>query len=242
MLELKNVKTIYHTKEKVDVIALDNINLSFPNNGLIFILGPSGSGKTTLLNLLGGIDQSTEGKILYDGKNLLELSMEDYRRNIVSFVFQEFNLIPNLNVYDNISLVTSKNEKNEKDKLVEDILLRLGLDGYQKRRIQELSGGQKQRISIARTIFKDSEILAFDDSFSALDYKTDYLVRKSIKENLSDRTIIIVAQRIGTIKNADKIIVLDDGRISGIGTHEELIKNNPVYKEIALSQLSKEEL
>ena len=104
------------------------------------------------------------------------------------------------------------------------------------------SGGQKQRISIARTIFKDSEILAFDDSFSALDYKTDYLVRKSIKENLSDRTIIIVAQRIGTIKNADKIIVLDDGRISGIGTHEELIKNNPVYKEIALSQLSKEEL
>ena len=116
MLELKNVKKIYHTKEKVDVIALDNINLSFPNNGLIFILGPSGSGKTTLLNLLGGIDQSTEGKILYDGKNLLELSMEDYRRNIVSFVFQEFNLIPNLNVYDNISLVTSKNEKNEKDK------------------------------------------------------------------------------------------------------------------------------
>ena len=146
MLELKNVKKIYHTKEKVDVIALDNINLSLPNNGLIFILGPSGSGKTTLLNLLGGIDQSTEGKILYDGKNLLELSMEDYRRNIVSFVFQEFNLIPNLNVYDNISLVTSKNEKNEKDKLVEDILLRLGLDGYQKRRIQELSGGQKQRI------------------------------------------------------------------------------------------------
>ena len=191
MLELKNVKKIYHTKEKVDVIALDNINLSFPNNGLIFILGPSGSGKTTLLNLLGGIDQSTEGKIFYDGKNLLELSMEDYRRNIVSFVFQEFNLIPNLNVYDNISLVTSKNEKNEKDKLVEDILLRLGLDGYQKRRIQELSGGQKQRIAIGRALAKGCKILLCDEPTGNLDSKSSKEIFEILK-NISKEKLVIV--------------------------------------------------
>ena len=104
------------------------------------------------------------------------------------------------------------------------------------------SGGQKQRLSIARAIYKDAEILIFDDSFSALDYKTDMLVRKGIKENLKNKTIFIVAQRIGTIRNADKIFVLDGGKIVGEGRHEELLKSCPVYKEIALSQLSKEEL
>ena len=104
------------------------------------------------------------------------------------------------------------------------------------------SGGQKQRLSIARAVYKDAEIIIFDDSFSALDYKTDMVVRKKIKENLKDKTVIIVAQRIGTIKNADKILVLDNGRIVGSGRHEELLESCPVYKEIALSQLSKEEL
>ena len=104
------------------------------------------------------------------------------------------------------------------------------------------SGGQKQRLSIARAVFKNAEIMIFDDTFSALDYKTDMLVRKALKENLSDTTVIIVAQRIGTIKNADRILVLSDGKTAGIGTHEELLKNCPVYREIALSQLSEEEL
>ena len=104
------------------------------------------------------------------------------------------------------------------------------------------SGGQKQRLSIARAVFSNTEIMIFDDTFSALDYKTDMLVRKSLKENLSDTTVIIVAQRIGTIKNADKILVLHDGKAVGMGTHEELIENCAVYKEIALSQLSEEEL
>ena len=225
MLELKNVKKIYHTKEKVDVIALDNINLSFPNNGLIFILGPSGSGKTTLLNLLGGIDQSTEGKILYDGKNLLELSMEDYRRNIVSFVFQEFNLIPNLNVYDNISLVTSKNEKNEKDKLVEDILLRLGLDGYQKRRIQELSGGQKQRIAIGRALAKGCKILLCDEPTGNLDSKSSKEIFEILK-NISKEKLVIVNSHNEELAQeySDRIISIRDGKI------ENDIKKNEIEK------------
>jgi len=104
------------------------------------------------------------------------------------------------------------------------------------------SGGQKQRISIARAIYKDAEIIIFDDTFSALDYKTDMLIRKQIKEKLKDKTVIIVAQRIGTIKNADQIVVLDEGKIVGIGKHETLLNSCSVYQEIALSQLTKEEL
>ena len=104
------------------------------------------------------------------------------------------------------------------------------------------SGGQKQRLSIARAVFKDSGIMIFDDTFSALDYKTDMLVRKKLREQLSETTVIIVAQRIGTIRNADKILVLHDGVAAGLGTHDELLKNCPIYKEIALSQLSEEEL
>ena len=105
-----------------------------------------------------------------------------------------------------------------------------------------LSGGQKQRISIARAIARDPEIYIFDDSFSALDYKTDAVLRSELKKHTQDATILIVAQRIGTIKNADKIVVLDSGEMVGVGTHEELLKNCPIYQEIALSQLSKEEL
>ena len=104
------------------------------------------------------------------------------------------------------------------------------------------SGGQKQRLSIARTLYKNSNILVFDDTFSALDFKTDMLVRKGINDEYKDKTIIIIAQRIGTIKNADKIIVLNDGKIDSIGTHEELINKSELYKDIALSQLEKEEL
>ena len=105
-----------------------------------------------------------------------------------------------------------------------------------------VSGGQKQRLSIARAIAKDPEILVFDDSFSALDFKTDKNLREALKEKTQDKTVIIVAQRINTILNADQIVVLDDGKVVGIGTHEELIKNNETYREIALSQLSEEEL
>ena len=117
-----------------------------------------------------------------------------------------------------------------------------GLDAVIDQGGKNVSGGQKQRISIARAIARNPEILIFDDSFSALDYKTDKMLRNAIKEKLSNTTCLIVAQRIGTIKNADKIIVLDEGRIVGEGTHDELMKNCSVYKEIALSQLSKEEL
>ena len=135
MLELKNVSKIYQTKEE-KVFALNHINLSFKDNGLVFILGQSGSGKTTMLNVLGGIDSMTEGEVLYDGNSLSSLSLEEYRRDIISFVFQEYNLLPKFNVYENLALVISSKEKEEKDKLVKDIISKIGLEGYENRMVR----------------------------------------------------------------------------------------------------------
>ena len=191
---------------------------------------------------------ASKGEILVDGINVKDYK-EEYLRNKISIANQKAVLFKG-DVKENITYGFSNIDDNDPKiaKAIEiahtDFINEIenGIHHNVSQGGTNFSGGQKQRISIARAIFKDSEILAFDDSFSALDYKTDYLVRKSIKDNLKDKTIIIIAQRIGTIKNADKIIVLDNGEISGIGTHDELINNNSVYKEIALSQLSKEEL
>lgn len=244
-IEFKNVSFSYSND---DHYTLSDLNFKINKGETVAIIGATGSGKSTVLKLLNRYYDVTKGEILVDGVNVKDYK-EELLRNKIAIANQKAVLFKG-DVKENITYgfkdISDDDPKiNKSIEIAHADFINEIEDGIHHSVSQggtNFSGGQKQRISIARTIFKDSEILAFDDSFSALDYKTDYLVRKSIKENLSDRTIIIVAQRIGTIKNADKIIVLDDGRISGIGTHEELIKNNPVYKEIALSQLSKEEL
>ena len=137
---------------------------------MVVLLGPSGSGKTTLLNILGGIDSVTEGTISYNGSIINNINVCEYRRNICSFVFQEYNLLSNLNVRDNISLITDCNNK-DKEKLVSDILEKIGLSGYEKRNINELSGGQKQRIAIGRALAKGSKVLLCDEPTGNLDSK-----------------------------------------------------------------------
>ena len=183
---------------------------------------------------------------MVDGVNVKNYKIEDLQEK-VSIVSQKAvlfkgdiksNIMYGSNVIDEQKVI--KALKMAKAEFVFD--LEKGIDSEVAQGGTNFSGGQKQRLSIARAIYKDSEIIIFDDSFSALDYKTDMEVRQNIKANLSDRTIIIVAQRIGTIKNADKILVLDEGRVVGEGRHEELLEKCPLYKEIALSQLSKEEL
>lgn len=244
-IEFKNVSFSYSND---DHYTLSDLNFKINKGETVAIIGATGSGKSTVLKLLNRYYDVTKGEILVDGVNVKDYK-EELLRNKIAIANQKAVLFKG-DVKENITYgfkdISDDDPKiNKSIEIAHADFINEIEDGIHHSVSQggtNFSGGQKQRISIARTIFKDSEILAFDDSFSALDYKTDYLVRKSIKENLSDRTIIIVAQRIGTIKTADKIIVLDDGRISGIGTHEELIKNNPVYKEIALSQLSKEEL
>ena len=188
------------------------------------------------------------GNIKVDGYDIKEYKLNDLRKRY-SLATQKAMLFKGT-IKENIALGVEENSisKDRFDKsidiascnFIEDLELKENSEVAQGG--SNFSGGQKQRISIARTLYKDSEIMIFDDTFSALDYKTDFNVRKKIKENLVDKTVIIIAQRIGTIKNADKIVVMKDGKIDAIGKHEDLLNTSKVYQEIALSQLSKEEL
>lgn len=225
------------------------VNFSAKQGEIIAIIGATGSGKTTLIDLIPRFYDVTGGSVLVDGMDVREYDSKELNKKI-AVVSQKAVLFKG-DVKHNITYGCEEDIDINDEKLAKAISisqsnfineLNNGVESPVSQGGTNFSGGQKQRLSIARAIFKDAEIIIFDDSFSALDYKTDMLVRKGVKENLSDKTIIIVAQRIGTIRNADKILVLDGGKVVGQGTHEELIANCPVYKEIALSQLSKEEL
>ena len=240
MLELKNVSKIYQTKEE-KIFALDHINLSFKDNGLVFILGQSGSGKTTMLNVLGGIDSMTEGEVLYDGNSLSSLSLEEYRRDIISFVFQEYNLLPKLNVYENLALVISSKEKEEKDKLVKDILSKIGLEGYENRRVNELSGGQKQRIAIGRALAKNSKILLCDEPTGNLDSNTSKDIIELLKVISKEKLVIIVSHNEELANSfADRIVHIKDGKVDNDeeihdladNLNQEIKKNTMSFKTI----------
>lgn len=225
---------------------LENISFKANKGETIAFIGSTGSGKSTLINLVPRFYDVTEGEVLIDGINVKEYKLEKLY-NKLGYVSQKaviFNGSVNYNVAfgENgkkkdvkraVEIAKAKDFVEEMDEKYNSMLSQGGTN---------ISGGQKQRISIARAIAREPEIFIFDDSFSALDYKTDLELRKALKKNIKDATCLIVAQRIGTIMHADKIIVLDNGKCVGMGTHEELLKTCDVYKEIALSQISKEEL
>ncbi len=225
-------------------------DLSFKVKGgeTIAFIGSTGSGKSTVINLVPRFYDVTEGEILIDGINIKDYKLRSLHEKI-GYIPQKAVMF-NGSVEYNVSY-GSKGKVDEK-KVKEAVKVAQGKDFVEdmedkyKSNIAQggtnISGGQKQRLSIARAIYKNPEIYIFDDSFSALDYKTDYKLRTELKKYTKNATILIVAQRIGTILNADKIVVLDEGNCVGIGTHKELMKNCKVYQEIAYSQLSKEEL
>ena len=225
---------------------LENISFKANKGETVAFIGSTGSGKSTLINLVPRFYDVTEGEVLVDGKNIKDYKLEKLY-NKLGYVSQKA-VIFNGSVKYNVAFGENGKKKDVKNAIkiakAEDFVLNMD-DKYDSLLSQggtNISGGQKQRISIARAIARDPEIYIFDDSFSALDYKTDLELRKALKNNVKDATCLIVAQRIGTIMHADKIVVLDEGKCVGIGTHEELLKNCPVYKEIALSQISEEEL
>lgn len=216
MIRLQNVTKIYQTKAKNDVKALSNVNLTFENTGLIFILGASGSGKTTLLNIIGGLDQPTEGKLIVDETKVLgkDLSLEQYRQNYIGFVFQEYNLLDDLNVFDNVSLSVSYSSKEERKKAVETVLRKVVLSGYEKRRISELSGGQKQRVAIARALAKNSQILLCDEPTGNLDSETGKEIFDLLSEISKEKLVIVVSHNEEMAeKYADRILKISDGSI-----------------------------
>ena len=243
-IEFKNVSFMYNDAEEY---VLKDISFKVKRGETVAFIGSTGSGKSTLINLIPRFYDVTKGEILIDGINIKDYR-EDYLRSKIGYVSQKA-IIFSGTVESNIKFGKKKINTNKVKEAIkvaeaEDFVLKMD-NTYESKLSQSgtnISGGQKQRLSIARAIAKDPEIYIFDDAFSALDYKTDSLLRKNLKEYAKDATVLIVAQRIGTIMNADKIIVLDEGKCVGIGTHKELLKNCKVYKEIALSQLSKEEL
>lgn len=226
---------------------LKNIDFDVKRGELVAVIGGTGSGKSTLINMLPRFYDPTEGKIQIDGRSLHEYSREDLRAKI-GFVPQKSVLFSgtiedNLRygkkdaTYDEIRTALDISQASEfVDKLDDGINSVLSQGGA------NLSGGQKQRLSIARALIRKSDVYVFDDSFSALDYKTSSNLKNSIKNQLKDSTAIIVAQRITSIMDCDKIIVLEEGKIDSIGTHKELLQNSIVYQEIVSSQLSKEEI
>ena len=245
-VEFKNVSFKY---PDADEYILKNISFTANKGETVAFIGSTGSGKSTLINLIPRFYDVTDGEILINGVNVKDYD-EEYLHNVIGYVPQKAVMFSG-SVESNITYGKSKNKVTKK-KIEEALKVSQAyefvskLDKKEKAHIASggtnVSGGQKQRLSIARVIARDPEIYIFDDSFSALDYKTDITLRRELKEYTGNATNLIVAQRIGTILNADKIVVLEKGNCVGIGTHKQLMKSCDVYKEIALSQVTKEEL
>lgn len=242
-IEFRNVSFRYPNSSE-DVIS--NISFKADRGETVAFIGSTGCGKTTLVNLAIRAYDTTKGTILIDGEDIRNYKKDELALKI-GYVPQKAELLSG-KLSDNVNF--GDNNANE-DEVIQALKIAQcenfinADDGWINKHISQngsnLSGGQKQRVSIARAIARKSDIYIFDDSFSALDFKTDRLLRKNVKENLKDRTLLIIAQRIGTIIDADKIIVLDNGKIVGQGTHHELLNNCHVYMEMAQSQLREED-
>ena len=246
-VEFRNVSFKY---PEADDYVLKNISFKVNKGQTIAFIGSTGSGKSTLINLVPRFYDATEGEVLVDGVNVKEYTIESLN-NKLGYVPQKAVMFTGT-VNSNVSYGENGKGNITEEKVKEAVKVAQGKDFVEKMENQydahiarggtNVSGGQKQRLAIARAIARDPEIYIFDDSFSALDYKTDATLRKELKKYTKDATSMIVAQRIGTIIHADTIVVLDEGECVGIGTHKELLETCEVYKEIALSQLSEEEL
>ena len=243
-LEFKNVSFKYPDG---DEYVLENLNFKVPKGSTLAIIGSTGSGKSTIVKLTDRFFDVTEGSILVNGVDVKDLSFETLRHEI-GMVPQKGMLFSgtiesNLK-FGNDSLSKEEMEKSLKVACAYDFVMEKseGLQYPINQGGTNVSGGQRQRLCIARAVAMNPDIYVFDDSFSALDYKTDASVRKNLNKYCESATKIIVAQRVATVMNADQILVLDEGKVAGLGTHEYLYKNCKVYKEIALSQLSEEEL
>ena len=243
-VEFRNVS--FHYPDATDDIISD-INFKANKGEMVAFIGATGSGKTTLINLIPRFYDVTGGEVLVDGVNVKKYKLSELRKKIgyapqKALLFSgtiEENVCYGADTPDSERLneaLEISQAKEFVEKLTDNVKSKISQGAV------NVSGGQKQRLSIARSLYNKPEILIFDDSFSALDYRTDKILRKELRERSKGSTSLIVAQRIGTIMEADLIIVLEEGRVVGQGKHKELLKSCPIYKEIAMSQLSEEEL
>ena len=242
-IEFKDVAYNYGGSEN----AVEHISFTASPGETVAIIGPTGSGKSTVINLIPRLTDASEGAVMIDGKNVREYNIDDLRHNI-GFVPQK-NILFSGTIASNLRMGDENATEEQLHKAAEiaqaEEFIAEKPEGINDPIAQggaNVSGGQKQRLAIARALVKRAPIYVFDDSFSALDFKTDAALRKAFAENMKDSTVIIVAQRVGTIMNADRIIVLDEGKIVGMGTHKQLLEECEVYRQIAKSQLSEEDL
>lgn len=246
-IEFRHVSFRYPDAEKN---VLEDISFKAHKGETVALIGSTGCGKSTVVNLIPRFYDATEGEVLVDGMNVKSYTQQALR-NRIGYVSQKATLFTGT-IAENVAYGNNGEASPDRQAVIDAVHTAQAdefvenmtddYDGYVAQGGSNLSGGQKQRLSIARAICRNPEILIFDDSFSALDYRTDRVLRKALDEKCKNVTRLIVAQRIGTIRDADKIIVLDEGRIAGMGKHDELMKNCEVYRQIAFSQLSKEEL
>ena len=245
-VEFKNVSFKYPDAEEY---VIENVSFKAKKGDTVAFIGSTGSGKSTLINLVPRFYDVTDGEVLVDGQNVKDYALSELHRKL-GYVPQRGVLFSGT-VENNVNYGHGEEERTVED-VKRAVEIAQGKDFVEKMEEQyyapiaqggtNVSGGQKQRLSIARAVIRNPEIFIFDDSFSALDYKTDRVLRSALKKETGDATRLIVAQRIGTILDADKILVLDEGKVVGQGTHSELMESCEVYRQIAYSQLSKEEL
>lgn len=243
-IEFRDVGYAYPGSDKESV---SHISFKVNKGETIAFIGATGSGKTTIINMIPRFADATSGEVLVDGVNVKDVRQEDLRAKI-GYTPQRGFLFKG-NIRENIAFSNPEMTMQDVKKAADIACASEFIEGKREQYESEVaqggtnfSGGQKQRLCIARSVAKCPEILIFDDSFSALDYRTDKVVRQNIKDSMPGVTRVIIAQRVGTIMDADQIVVLDKGLVVGLGKHEDLVRNCPVYQEIALSQLSKEEL
>ena len=221
--------------------AVTDFNLEIQDKEFIIFVGPSGCGKSTTLRMIAGLEEISKGEMYIGGRLINDVPPKD---RDIAMVFQSYALYPHMTVYKNIAfgLELRKTPKDEIDKRVHEAAKILEIEHLLDRKPKALSGGQRQRMAIARAVVKKPEIYLFDDSFSALDVKTDKTLRMRLRESMGDSTMLIVAQRVGSILDADRILVMEDGQIVGRGKHRELLHTCPLYREIAELQLGEEEV
>ena len=245
ILELQHIYKNYD-QDKLVVPVLKDVSLQIEEGEYVAIMGPSGSGKTTLMNIVGCLDLPTSGTYILDGRPVSELKEKELtrvRRDTIGFVFQNFQLMPRESALDNVCLplIYAGVSKKDRRQMGMEALERVGLSDRADFKPTQLSGGQKQRICIARAILKKPKVLILDDSTSAVDTATDASIQESFNERIPDTTKIIISQRISSVQNASRIIVLNDGVVDGFDTHDKLLETNEIYRTIYETQMKGKE-
>ena len=239
MIHLKDINKTYNNGAPLHV--LKGINLDIERGEFVSIMGASGSGKSTLLNILGILDNYDNGEYYLNNvliKGLSETKSAEYRNRMIGFIFQSFNLISFKNAVENVALPLFYQgvSRKKRNALAMEYLDKLGLKDWAHHMPNEMSGGQKQRVAIARALIRKPHLLILDDSLSALDYQTDLNLRRALQKERAETTVILISQRVSSIATANQILVLDSGKVAGLGTHEELLTSSKEYQEIVASQ------